>query len=329
MRIPLILCLSAAAAACSSKKEDKLSAPPAPAPAPAAPKLTATIAGKPATLAQAFIKALPYEGGYSIYLTSGKGSCKELLDSLYNRGKDDQYVLFTVGQRLAANGTFTSEVTDLLRMGKDAKIAPGSKVTVPSKPAAGSKLDIPVDVDAEVSDEGALALHGVITAEGCGDQPPLADLVPTPPLPSTATVTLGGKQVPLTGARRNTTTGDLELSTGPLVCGPATAVANVVLEYSRKQLLQPAVDNATFKASGPLTGVWKARGQWLGLETLQNSSMIDAKEGQAETKDLAVKSSGCHACDDDPTVTLELSGTGTIEGYSIALSGTIEALLCP
>jgi len=326
VRIPVILCVSLVATACSSKKKEEAPPTTTTTPPSAAPKLAVTIAGKPVTMAQAFIKALPYEGAYSVYLTSGKGSCKELLDSLYNRGKDDQYVLFTVGQRLAASGTLTNEVTDVLRMGKDVKIAPGSKVSVPAKPAAGSKLDLPIDVDAEVEGEGKLALHGVITAEGCGDQQPQADLAPKVALPSTATVTIGGKQVALAGARRNARTGDLELSTGPLVCGPATALANLVLEFSGRL---PAVDNAAYKESGPLAGVWKARGQWFGPKTLQNASMIDAKEGQAETKSLTVKSSGCHACDDAPTVTLELAGTGTIEGYSIALSGTIDSLLCP
>lgn len=303
----MILCLSAAAA-CSSKKDEAPSTTTPP-PPPPAPKLAATIAGKPVTLAQAFLKALPYDGAYSIYLTSGKGSCKELLDSLYTRSKEDQYVLFTTGPRLAANGTLSNEVTDVLRMGNSVKIAPGSKVTIPSKPAAGSKLDIPIDVDAEVSNEGTLGLHGVIAAEACGEQPFTADILPKATHASTATLTIAGKQVPLVGARRDAKSDRIELSTSPLVCGPATAIANVQLEYAHK--------------------LWKARGRWLGSETLQNSSSIDAKEGQAETKDLVVKPGTPGTSDDGPTVPLELSGTGTLDGYTIALAGTIEALDCP
>jgi hypothetical protein len=300
MRIaPLLLIVLVA---CKSKQAE---------PAAAAAKKTAvtvSIAGKPMTVAQAYIKAQPIEGAYAVYLTSGKSSCEELLGGMYDRGKDDQTVLFSVGKRLAADGALTSEVVDLSRMGSDVTIAPGSKVSVEKAPDKGQRVEVAVDADVEVKDEGKIAIHGRVVAEGCGMQSYDASSLPKAKHPSTATVTLAGTQVPLAGARRNVRTGELELSTAPLACTDSTPLGAVMAEYTR--------------------GFWAVRGTWLGNTKLQNTSMRES-DGQPETKNLVIETGAARATDDGATIQLTLRGTGTIGGYAVALAGAIEAVDCP
>jgi hypothetical protein len=304
-RLLLISCL---AAACSSNHGDSAATSGSGSATPTAPELAVTIAGKPATIAQAYIQALPYDGGYTVYLTSGTSSCQELRDGLYNRGKDDQTVLFSVGQRLAKDGAHGGQIVDVARMGKHVTIAPGSKLTVPRAPAAGVKLELPVELDADVAGEGTIALHGVISAEGCGTQPFPADVVPKAPHASTATLQIAGTRVPFVGARYDAKADQLELSSSPLVCGPSTALANVILTVAHLR--------------------WTLHGEWFGGATPSNTSGADAN-GQEETRGMSAKLGAPGASADGPTVPVELSGAGTIGGTPVTVAGTIEALACP
>lgn len=307
-----LLLLSCLAAACSSKHADSSatsgSGSGSATTTAHAPALAVTIAGKPVTIARAYIKALPYDGGYTVYLTSGTSSCKELLDGMYNEPEDEQTVLFSVGQRLAEDGAVTSQIVDVARMGKQVTIAPGSKLTVSGAPATGTKLALPVELDADVAGEGAIAVHGTIAAEGCGTQPFPADVVPKAPHASTATLQLASARVPLVGARYDAKADQLELSSSPLVCGPATALANVTLTVAHLR--------------------WTLHGAWFGGATRTNTSGADAN-GQEETKGMAAKLGAGGTSADGPTVPVELSGSGTIGGTPVTVAGTIEALACP
>ena len=309
MRLFLLLCL---AGGCSSKHADSSATPGSGSGSATttahASELAVTIAGKPATIAQAYIKQLPYDGGYTVYLTSGTSSCAELLVGVYDEPDDEQTALFSVGQRLAKDGALTTQIVDVARMGKQVTIAPGSKLTVPGAPAAGAKLELPVELDADVAGEGKIAIHGVISAEGCGTQPFPADVVPKAPHASTATLQIASTRVPLVGARYDAKADQLELSSGPLVCGPSTALANVTLTVAHLR--------------------WELHGEWFGGATVTNTSGADAN-GQEETKGMSAKLGALGTSADGPTVPVELSGSGTIGGTPVAVAGTIEALACP
>jgi hypothetical protein len=260
-----------------------------------------SIAGKPVVVKEAYVKALPVDGAYSVYLTDGTSSCQELMDSVYMRRDEDQTVLFSIGKRLGSDGTLTSGVTDVLRMGRDVTIAPGSKAALD-----GDVLS--VDADVEVAGEGTIAMHGKLTPKLCGTQAFAASDLPKAVHPSTATITVAGKQVSIVGARRKVRSDELELSTAPLACTDSTPIGAIMVDYTR--------------------GFWHLRGAWLGTATLQNNSMRD-KDGQPETKGLVIEPGAAGAGEDGATIQLAVRGSGTIAGYSIALAGTVEAVDCP
>ena len=291
MRIALVLLVLG----CKSKAAEPAGAPPPP------QAFALAIAGKPVTVKEAYVKALPIEGAYSVYLTDGKSSCQELMDSVYMRRDEDQTVLFSIGKRLAPDGALTSVVTDVMRMGRDVTIAPGSKATLDGNVLA-------VDVEVEVAGEGKIAMRGTLTPTPCGTQAYAAADLPKAKHPTTATITIAGKQVAITGARRKVRSDEIELSTAPLACTDSTPLGAILADYTR--------------------GFWHLRGAWLGGVTLQNDSMRD-KDGQPETKGLVIEPGTAGSGPDGATIELALRGSGTIGGYSIALAGTIEAVDCP
>jgi hypothetical protein len=217
------------------------------------------------------------------------------------RRDEDQTVLFSVGKRLASDGTLISEVVDLSRMGRDVTIAPGSKASIDGGVLA-------VDADVEVAGEGKISMHGQTTPKQCGTQAYAASDVPKAPHPSTATITVAGKQVAIAGARRKVRSDEIELSTAPLACTDSTPIGAIMADHTR--------------------GFWHLRGAWLGSATLQNNSARD-KDGQPETKGLVIEPGAAGSGEDGATIQLALRGSGSIAGYSIALAGTIEAVDCP
>jgi len=266
------------------------SSPPAPASAPppetkpvvGLDQLKVTIDGKLVQMAKAYYKDLP-AGRWQLFVTNAESSCKELLVNLFTkRDAKEETLLLNIGHRLAPDGTLATVVTDVFIKGSG-EVAPGSSASV-----TGDKVTLAYRATGEGR---AYDVKGSLVAEHCGEPA-------KPPPAAGATVTIAGKPLPLAGAIQKGD--DLVLSTGPKDCTPSTPWAEVILERTG--------------------GAWHLSGEWLG-QTVQNSSMIDRKTGQPETKDLAVSASATHE--------LTLAGSGSIGGYPVALAGKISALACP
>lgn len=281
----------------------------APAPTkPAKPAIAVSIAGAPVVVAHAFIKRQPTDGAYVVYLAdAGDASCEELMTSVYlHRG---ERVLFTIGKRLATDGKLTSEVVDLTRRGTTGVIVPGSQAVVTGTAAPGEKVALSIDADVDVEGEGRIAIHGSVTADGCGAQTYDAMDVPKVTHASTATVTLAGRELPLVGARHTRAGDTLLLSTAPLACSPSTPLGAVMIEHAG--------------------GYWKVRGLWLGGDPSWDDPGKRVVDTEPDGAQLVAKPGATGTSADGATLQLALSGVGKVGGYTLELHGAIESVDCP
>ena len=284
-------------------------------------KLKVDIAGKPIAMTKAFIKRIPVDGRFQVFLTDGNGNCNELIDNSFDHMSPNA-VLFDVGPRIQPdNKTFKTEVTYLYSGPDDATFKPGSSLTIKGNADKGSTADITIDADITVTGSkrpGAIAIHGSFTAEGCGERAVTNhDGEPKAAHPSKATITVAGKTLPIVGAifkdkspepkdgvqeQRN-----LYLTTGPQDCSGTWPWAAFELER-------------TWRA-------WELGGEYVNPKR-NNGGMID-KDGQPETKGITVTVGAKGDSPDGPTFQVELGGSGTVGGVAIALKGTVEVIDCP
>jgi hypothetical protein len=306
--------LALAVAGACKDRSDK----PPPAPRPATPatldKLDVVFDGARVVMAKAYVKQLVIEGRFQVYLTSKGGSCAELLANVFNR-HDEQTLLFNIGDRLAPDGKLTTIVTDVFIRGSGT-VQPGATARLVGTAEKGKPVEVTVDFAATAGDDKYTA-KGSFFAEGCGaDEPPTFG-VPKAKHPSTATLTLAGKKLPIASALRvgrdqtwatgSPRTRNYILSTGPKDCSSAFPPAAIVLRREGAR--------------------WYAEGESLGT-SITNSSPID-KSGQPETRNITVTPGKPGKSDDGETIELVLGGSGTIGTYPFGLDGTIEALDCP
>lgn len=279
------------------------------------------IAGKPIPIARAFIKRIPVDGRYQLFVSDKGGSCTELLDNSFDHMSDNA-VLFDVGPKLQPdNKTIKTEVTALYSGGDTAKVTPGSSVAISGNADKGTKVDVTIDADITVEGStrpGAIGIHGKLVAEGCGARAETdTSGIPKAAHPSKATMTIGGTRLPIAGAIFKGTRPEprdgveqqrnLFLSTGPKDCSGTTPWSAFQLEREWR--------------------AWKLGGEYLAAKKA-NDSMID-KDGQPETKGLTVTLGAKGESADGPTIQIELSGAGTIGGVAVELTGPIEAIDCP
>lgn len=267
------------------------------APKPGLAGVSVTIAGQPATLARAFVKRLPGGKRFQVYATSGGGSCKELLDNVFDEPGDEQSILFDVSERLGPDGT-RALALDTVHYRGSLDVASGATVAIEGNADAGEQVKVTVDY-AGTSDGKAWATKGTFAAEGCGARPATGGMgTPKAAHPSTASLTIAGQKLPLVNATR---TGErLVLSTGPKDCSPVTEHAPAVLrqEYGR----------------------WELSGT-LFPKTVSGTA--------ADMKAVAITAGKTGTSDDGPTVELALAGEGKVGDFAVAVEGTIEALECP
>lgn len=226
--------------------------------------------------------------GHQMFLTDQPSSCNELMDNLFNRHDGEHTLLVDLGKRLAADGTLTGVVTSYHAHGPHDP-KPGSKATV------GDNGEVALDV---VGDD--VEAHGTVKPKMCGDDVGDKSGIPKAQHPSSAKLTVAGHDLPLVGAimRGN----DVMLSSGPKDCSTTTQWAEAYVERN---------DNG-----------WTLKGEWLAQE---QGSHISPDPQMAGVK---IKRGAKGKSDDGPTVQLDLSGSGKIGDYPVALSGTIEALDC-
>jgi hypothetical protein len=295
------LWIALALVACNSRKEEpaqqvaqKVTEPPAPA-APTFDKLHVTVSGKPLAVTRAMIKRMP-SGRSQVFLGNYSATCQELLDNMFEGGKDHVDILANTATRLAPDGSQSTIVSDLSFDGPG-EVADGSKASVTS--FDGKSVDVALDFKGTGMAKAPVEVHGSFAAENCGDQRKDSNGVPKAAHPSTATITIAGKQLPLRGAIRKD--GDVMLSVSPRDCSSWNPWAEMRLD--RK------------------FGQWRVSGDWFGQEY---SNTVE--DPMAKVKVVA-GAKGTSA--DGPTVQLELSGTGKVEKYAVAIAGKIEAIDCP
>ena len=264
-------------------------------PPPPQPQTSAvTLDGKPYVVAKALAAAQP-DGTIVVYLTNKAATCDELLGKMFDKDEGEVHLLATLAPRLSPEGEETWTVAK-------ASIEPASEqqpeqpVTVAGTADQGAKLDVTTELTVEGA-PGTIAVKGTITAAGCGaPDTSKGPGVPKAKQASTATVTIGKKQLPLVGAIRKGD--DVVLSDFPKDCSPATWYMGARLRRER--------------------GTW-----YLGGARF-------AKEQRAtQPIELGVKPGATGKTEDGPTVELALSGSGQIGDYPIALAGTVQALDCP
>jgi len=296
------LCIALALLGCGRKEQpaheaaQKVTDPKPSAPAePSFPKLNVTMNGKPFTVTRAMIKRMP-SGRSQVFLGNYGATCQELLDNMFSSENGHVDFLANTATRLAADGTQSTVVSDLFS-GPGSVVADGSVASVGS--FDGKAVDVSLDFKGTGENKVAFEVHGSFAAENCGDQRKDSAGVPKAAHPSTATITVAGKQFPLAGALRKG--GDLMLSVSPRDCSSWSPWAEVRLDRSY--------------------GQWQLSGDWFGQ---QHADVVN--DAMAKVK-VVVGAKGTSV--DGPTVTFQLSGAGKVEKYPVAIAGTIEAIDCP
>jgi hypothetical protein len=281
-------------AACKSNggsRDDHGATPPA-----AFAHVQVTADGKPLAVSAALIKRLP-AGRAQVIVADYDVTCRQLLDNLFDSGHGHRLLLLDTSDRLAPDGTLATTVSDLSGVGVG-NLAPGATAKLGALGATGTKVDVALDA---ADADHPTSVHGTLMADSCGDQAPDPSGAPKAPHPSTATITIAGKPLPLRGALVR---GDnIFLSATPRACSPSTPWAEVMLDR---------VDD-----------MWRVHGTYLDRE-YTNASAPD--EPMAKVK-VTLGAQGTSP--DGPTVALQLAGAGRVEGYTVAIAGTIEAIECP
>lgn len=257
-------------------------------------KLDVSIDGKPVAMKRAFIKRVSPDQ-WRLHVSDDEGSCEELLSGVTNRKPGATTFVATIGKRIKADGTEVTTVLDLWSGGhlSDAVLA---SATIEGSSDKGGTVEIELGKMIDATKQRKLEIKGTLTAVGCGDQALPTVGLPKASHPSTAKLTVAGKQVPLVGAIRRGD--DITLSTGPRDCTPPTVAAQAILEHAP-------------------TG-WTMSGTW-----------FDQPQGGTEVPELKVAPGSTGSSVDGATVTLALSGSGKIAEYPISLDGSIEAIDCP
>lgn len=152
--------------AASSKTRASTSASATASASPNAQGLVIQLDGKPVTLKQAFIKKR--EGGVlQLYATSGSGSCKELLDNLFDEPPGETSILLNL--KPSPGGPTT--ISDIFTGSRNGDLAEGAKVTLEGGADVGQSATIALDYGVRADDKEWLRVKGTLVAEGCGERP--------------------------------------------------------------------------------------------------------------------------------------------------------------
>jgi hypothetical protein len=219
-------------------------------------------------------------------------SCAEALGSArVGTPRDDVSFYAGVSQRLAPDGSWSWALTSFTG---DAQ--PEAGELAPAQLAADPTRAKTVDVTFTHAN-----VSGTVVARACGDLPIGRDdpAIAKVPHPSTAVITVAGQKVAIVSAWRFQTT--TYLSSEPATCAQAALPTRVTLVHD---------------AAAGANGNWSLAGGWFAQGHALMSGGLTAAEGARGDSP------------DGPTVSLALSGAATIDGYPVALSGTIEALAC-
>ncbi len=269
---------------------------------PALDKLIVTSDGKPVAMTRAFIKRVSPDQ-WRILVGDTEGSCEELMSGVTNKQPGGTSFVASVGKRLKPDGSEAMVVTDFWSAGHPTDSVT-SAASISGTADRGAEVAIKLAKIVDVDKARKLEISGSFTAVGCGEQAPPAAGLPKAAHPSTASITIAGKRLPLISATR---TGDaIVVTSGPRDCTPPTVPAQVTIEHR--------------------AGRWELTGTWFAQPS---ASTDNALGDEARTKDLKITPGDAGDSTDGKTVSLALAGAGKLGDYPVTFEGTIEALDCP
>jgi hypothetical protein len=269
---------------------------------PALDKLVVTTDGKPVAMERAFIKRVSPDQ-WRVQVGDLEGSCEELLSGVTSRKPGATSFVASIGRRVRPDGSDTIVVTDFWSAGHPTDSAT-STAAISGTADRGSQTFVALGKITDLDKTRKLEINGSFTAVGCGDQAAPIVGLPKAPHPSTATVTVAGKRLPIAGAIRS---GDvIVITSGPRDCSPPTVPAQVIIEHR--------------------AGRWELTGTWFAEPS---TSTDNALGDEARTKELKLIAGAIGKGPDGPTVSLAIAGTGKLGDYPVTFDGTIEALDCP
>jgi hypothetical protein len=272
------------------------------APVPAKSGVQLTVDGKPAAI-QSALAVGAADGSIELTLATTAYTCKDALAGTPATGFE---VRLRVNHRLAKDGTLgwglrsTSfdGVTAEKPTGTDP--LPGASID----PAAGAVSKVALDFTRKGPGGKSVVVAGTAEFTGCGAA------APKPPEPQKdAVMTIAGKPFPIAGAAYILTLDGervLMFSTSPVHCVettqyPATPGADLAVVFRWNPQGELAIG---------LDGTWLEDAPMTYTDVKLTASPNRAPGGG---KPMAVK----------------LDGTATVAGYSVALKGTVNTIVCP
>lgn len=296
-------------------KEKALAQPDAPAANPQ-PDLKASLAGKPTPI-QSVLATNYDDGQVRIYIYNFKATCEDVTSgtSLRSSEPTDLDLTLRIGKFLHADGTLgwgtrgtywhnkAGERSTMQREIEDGA-DPFPKPTAIDA-TAGKTFELPLAIEMKTSDNITLAVTGTAKVTGCGDQKRKTD--EPVPAPLGGTIKIAGHALPIGGAGiivKKDGSRELQLGTHEVKC-----VEGSDYTTTRSDLYL----RLAYSKAGALETV-STGGHLVLINFMSDAPKLTAtpnKPGSA--KELPIK----------------LGGSTTINGYPVALDGTVKAIVCP
>ena len=264
-------------------------------------KLRVTVDGQRVAMQRGFIKRVSPDQ-WRIQVGDVEGSCDELLSGVTNRQPGGVSFVASIGRRIRPDGSDTVVVTDFWSAGHPTESVT-STAAVSGTADRGSQTFVTLAKITDIDKTRKLEVDGSFTATGCGDQARPEVGLPKAQHPTTATLTLAGRKLPVLSAVRDGEA--ITLTSGPRDCSPPTVAAQAILRHR--------------------AGQWELSGTWFAQPSVATDNAVNEADRPG---DLKVSPGELGDSADGPTVALALSGAGKLGDYGVALSGTIEALDC-
>ncbi len=304
----------------------KSAAPPAAADATtavdaaAASTLAVTLAGKPIT----FVSAVATQDGSEVrmFLANYPHTCEEEISRSSSRSSTPEDVdsSLRTGPYLGADGVLgwgirgsylhhtepgTKSSTSTQTEKQDGAFAMAPGLDLAAVAVAGATTEVPLDY--ATGDDKVLTVKGSIKITGCGPVKRPPDPAPAPL--GDGTMTVAGKALPIGGAgfiTKKDGTRELQLGTHPVTCVDGS-------DYTSTR--SDVTVTLTWSKAGVLTHA-KRGGAWVDWGVNQGDEIklsVTPNRAPSGAKKLALK----------------LGGETAIDKIAFALSGKLEAIVCP
>jgi hypothetical protein len=275
---------------------------------PAVDALSLTVDGKPVAMKSA-IALDEGHGSAAIYLTNFTYTCRELLERFRPSYPDELELKLRVGTYLHRDGNRGWAIRGLYTGGTSLERQDGGDplpVTAKVDPRPNASFALPLDFELDASGK-PIVVRGNAQVAGCGPMPD-QKLEPDPPPQKDAAIVLAGQRLAIVGAGlavKRDGARELELATSAVTC-----VSGADFTTSRSDVRV----RLSWTKTGQLYAV-AIGGHWVDSFVAQSGLGVTASPNgpPAGAKQLRVA----------------LGGAMTIDGYSLELSGAVDATVCP